>query len=113
MTQENKNLFTQPVESATWSKKMLQGATIALILIVLFLAGVDESKPEWGQLWMVRPLLIVPIAGAMGGLFFYFVEHPNFAGAWPKAIKIIIGAIGYLIALWLGTVLGLDGTLWN
>ncbi|PEC35719.1 potassium transporter KefB, partial [Bacillus toyonensis] len=53
---------------------MLLGAGIALILILVFLLGVDNPKPEWGKLWMLKPLIVVPTAGAMGGVFYYFMD---------------------------------------
>ena len=113
MTLENKHLTPRPAQSASPTKPMLLGALIALALIVLFLSGVDEWKPEWGKFWIVKPLLIVPLAGAMGGLFYYFLGQLQSEGRLPKFVAIILGLVGYLVALWLGTVLGLDGTLWD
>lgn len=110
MTQSN---TTQPIHPASLGKRMLLGAGIALTVITVFLLGVDEPKPEWGKLWMIRPLIIVPLAGAMGGAFYYFMNHLRYLGGWKKALVILLSLIGYLIVLWLGIVLGLDGTLWN
>ena len=112
MTQTN-HFTPQPIHSASMGKRMFQGGAIALVLIIIFLSGVDEPNPEWPKLWMVRPLIIVPLAGAMGGVFYYFMDHLRHLGGWKKAVAFILSFIGYLIALWLGTVLGLDGTMWN
>lgn len=112
MTQ-NDNLKTQQIHPVSLSKRMLQGAGIALILIIIFLIGVDETDPSWPRLWMIRPLVIVPLAGAMGGVLYYFMDHLRNQGGWRKVLAITLSLIGYIIALWLGTVLGLDGTLWN
>lgn len=112
MTQTN-NLTTQPIHSSSLSKRMLLGVGIALILITIFLLGVGEPNPAWGKLWMIRPLIIVSLAGAMGGVFYYFMDHLRYQGGWRKTLAYILSLIGYIIALWLGTVLGLDGTLWN
>jgi H+/Cl- antiporter ClcA len=94
-------------------KRMLIGAIIALVLISLFLYGVNNPKPEWGKFWMLRPLLIVPFAGAMGGLFYHLLEKFRNKGGWWKILAILASVIGYIIILWLGTILGLDGTLWD
>ena len=75
--------------------------------------GVDEPKPEWPKLWMAKPLIMVPIAGAMGGVFYYFMDHLRYQGGWRKVLAYIISLIGYIIILWIGTVLGLNGTLWD
>lgn len=94
-------------------KRMLQGGGIALLMITLFLAGVDDPNPDWPKFWMVRPLVVVPIAGAMGGVFYYFMDFMRNQGLWSKIFANVICILGYLVAIWLGTVLGLDGTLWN
>lgn len=113
MTQRNE-LQTRPLHPTTAAKRMLQGATIGLILITIFLLGAGEPDPAWPKLWMVRPLVIVPVAGAMGGLFYYFMDHLRYGGNWKrKALVNVISLVAYIIALWLGTVLGLDGTMWN
>ena len=112
MTPQNK-LTTQPLHRASLSKRMLQGAGIALILIIVFLLGAGEPDPDWPRLWPIRPLIIVSLAGALGGVFYYFMDHLRHGGGWKNTLAIFLSLIGYLIVLWLGTVLGLDGTYWN
>lgn len=103
----------QPLHPSSVYTRMVQGAAIALTLIALFLLGVHNPKPEWGKLWMVRPLIIVPLAGAMGGVLYYLMDYLRYQGGWKKAAAVVLSLLGYLVVLWLGTVLGLDGTLWN
>lgn len=91
-------------------KHVIYGAGLALILIGLFLFGIDNPNPNWPEFWMLRPLIIVPLAGAMGGIWIYLCK---FSLKEKKIIANIIGILGYIIAIWLGSVLGLDGTLWN
>lgn len=112
MTQKDK-LTMGPIDATVLIKRLLLGAGIALSLITLFLLGVKEPKPEWGKLWMLKPLLIVPLAGASGGAFTYFLDQFRRQGGWKKALAIIVSLIGYIVAVWLGIVLGLNGTLWN
>ena len=112
MTQKTK-LQNQPIHSASLTKRMFQGAVIALILISIFLYGAGEPDPSWPELWIIKPLVIVPIAGGMGGAFYYFMDHLRYKGGWKKALAFVLSIIGYIVAVWLGTVLGLDGTLWN
>ena len=112
MTQQNE-LTTQPIHPATSTKRMLQGAGIALILIIAFLASSGEPDPAWPKFWMVKPLIIVPLAGAMGGLFYFYMDYLGHRGGWRKVLAIILSVVVYLIGLWMGTVLGLDGTMWN
>lgn len=109
----DKNAAAPTIHPAPLYKRMLQGAAIALVLIILFLASADEADPAWPKFWMIRPLIIVPIAGAMGGAFHFFLDDLRSQGGWRKTLAILLSIVGFLIALWMGTILGLDGTMWN
>lgn len=112
MTQKN-NLSEQSKSQGSVTIPMLIGAGIGLLLISLFVFGVDDPKPEWGKLWMIRPLIVTPLAGAMGGLFFYFMNHLSAKGSINRTAAILLSVVVFMIGLWLGVVLGLDGTMWN
>lgn len=103
----------QPIDWASMGKRALLGGGIALILISIFLSGVDEPNPLWPKFWYIRPLIIVPLAGAAGGVCYYFIDRLRSQGGWQKIVTGIISLLIYIIGLWLGTVLGLDGTLWD
>lgn len=112
--------MTQNNDSTTWSvdrvaaaKRMFIGAAIAFTLILMLLLSVDQPKPEWGKLWMLKPMLITPLAGAGGGAFFYFMTQIVKNNVWAKLMATLVGLVGYVIAIWIGSVLGLNGTLWN
>jgi hypothetical protein len=94
-------------------KQMVMGAGTGLLLISLFLLTSGKSDPAWGGLWMIRPLIIVPLAGALGGLCSYFIFHFRSMVGINKTVSWILSAVVFVIGLWLGTVLGLDGTMWN
>lgn len=112
MTQKQE-LHDRPVHPASAGKRMLQGAAIGLFLISLFLLGAGEPNPEWPRFWMIKPLLMVPAAGALGGLFYYNMDDLRSQGGWRTAFAIVLTLIVYIIVLWLGTVLGLNGTMWD
>ncbi|MET0393820.1 MAG: hypothetical protein ABW019_11800 [Chitinophagaceae bacterium] len=103
----------RPVHRVSAVKPILTGAGIALSLIVVFLLGVNNADPAWGKYWMIRPLLIVPLAGAGGGLFYYLMDRWRPRFGWNRIVVIIVSVIAYIIGLWIGTILGLDGTYWN
>lgn len=112
MVQQNE-IQNQPVNMAASGKRMLAGAVIGVVLISLFLVGVGAPDPGWEKLWTIRPLVIVPFAGAIGGLCNYvFVRFHNKVGV-SKAVAVILSVVVFILGLWLGFVLGLDGTLWN
>lgn len=112
MTQR-KNATTQSHQPVSFMKPILIGAGVGLMVISFFVFGADAPKPEWGKLWMIKPLIITPIAGAMGGAFYYFMDYLSSRGGLNKTVAIILSLIVFLVGLWLGIVLGLNGTLWN
>jgi hypothetical protein len=82
-------------------------------LISFLLLSADEPNPSWGKLWMIRPLIIVPLAGAAGGACNYFIVHFRDRVGVNKIVATVLSALIFVIGLWLGVVLGLDGTMWN
>lgn len=112
MTQSNK-FTTPPIDSISLTNRMAAGAGIGLALISVFLSNVTDTDPAWGAYWMIRPFVIVPFAGAMGGLCNYFILHYHKRFGVHKAIAIIISFIVAVVGVWLGIVLGLDSTLWD
>jgi hypothetical protein len=95
--------------------KMIVGGSFALILINIFLLKAGEPDPSWGwsDLWMIRPLLIVPLAGAMGGAFFHIMEPIRRRGGKMRWLALAISLAVYIIGFFMGFVLGLDGTYWD
>lgn len=112
MTQKS-DLQNQSIQAASVRKRMLVGAGIGLILISFFLIGTGEPAPEWPEFWWIRPLLLVPAAGALGGLFYYIMDPLRSQGGWRTALAYLLSGMVYLLVLWLGTVLGLAGTMWD
>ena len=112
MTQKN-SLTKQPNQPVSLTKSILVGAGIALMVISFFLFMAGEGQPEWGKFWMIRPLIIVPLAGTMGGAVYHFMDHLSHEGVLNKIVAVILSLVIYIIALWLGIILGLDGTLWD
>lgn len=108
---QNQN-FLAGVNKPALAKSMIIGAAIGLLFITLFLFGVN-GKVEWGQYWKIRPMLMVPFAGAIGGLCFYVLNYFRSLFGWNKFVIYFISLIIFVIGLWMGTVLGLVGTLWN
>lgn len=89
------------------------GYLIALGIIISLLLSVNQPKPEWEKYWYVKPLIITPFVGSIGGLGFYFINTFDTQTNILKFFRIILSIIIFLFFLWIGTILGLDGTLWN
>ncbi|WP_379085434.1 hypothetical protein [Pedobacter sp. UC225_65] len=109
-TQEN---LTATIHRGSLNKRMVQGAIIGLILISAFLISAGKGRPEWGNWWMIKPLIIVPFAGAVGGAIYYYMDQVRSKGGWHRIVADLISIIIFLIGMWMGSVLGLSGTYWN
>jgi predicted secreted Zn-dependent protease len=107
------NPLTNSTTKTSLIKPMLIGAVIAFLSIALFLLPIQDPNPEWGKFWMVKPFILVTLAGAVGGAIFHFIAKMGPQTGWKKAIAVIASVLIYIIGLWIGTVLGLDGTLWD
>jgi FtsH-binding integral membrane protein len=107
------NLITPSAQRTSLRKRMLMGAGLGLLVISLFVFAAENPPAYWGKFWMIRPLIITPLAGAGAGLVHYLVNSLQARNGWQKALSILFIVLQYLVALWLGTVLGLAGTMWN
>jgi hypothetical protein len=108
-TQEN----LTAIHRGSLNKRMAQGAIIGLVLISAFLISAGKGRPEWGNWWMIRPLIIVPFAGAVGGAIYYYMDQVRSKGGWNRIVADLISIIIFLIGIWMGSILGLSGTYWN
>lgn len=106
-----KTSITGSIDKGSVIKSMLIGAGIGIFVILLFITGA-ETKPHWPNLWKIRPLIFTPLAGALGGGLCYAAIKILKKKRINGVIAVFISLVGFLITLWLGVVLGLDGTLW-
>lgn len=109
----SKNLTTSTVHRAPMYTRMLQGALVGLLLISAFLISAGKGKPEWGDWWMIKPLLMVPFAGAVGGIVYYYMDEVRSRGGWNRILADVLTFIIFMFGMWIGSVLGLNGTYWN
>jgi hypothetical protein len=94
-------------------KFMIIGAVIGLLLALLFIRTAEAGNPVWPQYWVVRPLIILPLASAIGGAFAYYLIQLTTGGGWRRVLAIVLSLVIYLVGLWMGFILGFDGTLWD
>jgi|SRR5690606_12416001 len=111
MTTKNTSI-TESLNKRSMFKGILIGGIIGLIIILFFITGA-QVKPHWPELWKIRPLIITPLAAALGGGLAYIITSLLKREGVHTIIAVFISLIGFMIALWMGIVVGLDGTLWD
>jgi len=94
-------------------KRVAIGAAVGLLLIAVFLLNGAPPNPAWGKAWFVRPLVVVPIAGAAGAFLLHGLDRIRQQQQWNKWLVGAFGVLLYFIVLWMGTILGLAGTFWD
>ena len=82
-------------------------------LVISFLIFRANAPQEWGEYWRVRPLIVTPLAGAMCGTAFHIIHCFFYWMGWKKLLATVAGILVYIVGLWMGTILGLVGTMWN
>lgn len=107
------NQFIEKVDIKAILKRMLIGGIIGFLFISIFVFGVDNPNPEWPENWRIRPLVITPIVAAFGGIAFYLVPFLRPQNEVLRVLLYFFSFFAFLVALWMGTILGLVGTMWD
>jgi len=107
------NYLIKPNDTTLLIKLMVIGAGFGLLLAALFIRSAGEGDPGWPQYWLIKPLIILPLAGATGGAFSYYLIQLTPKGGWKRILAIVLSLVIYLVGLWMGVVLGFHGTMWD
>ena len=91
----------------------LFGLLIGLGLILFFLATAGDTDPNWPSYWMFKPLIITPLAGASAGFFSFWLRSKIFFFGNIHWLKTVLSIACSIPILWIGFILGLNGTYWN
>lgn len=77
-------------------------APFSLLLFIIL------TKEEMIELWMFVPLTLIPLGGALGGVFFFLMGFQWFPKGNQKLIAIISSTIIYFLAIWIFAVLAFN-----
>lgn len=89
------------------------GALIGLVVISILLATNRHSSPTWGKWWQLKPIFVVSLTGAFAGSLIYHIHPKKPFSKWKLFLFLILSIVGFLVSIWFGIIVGLDGTLWN
>jgi len=93
--------------------RMIIGTIVGLAVISFFIFRVPHPRPEWGEMWRVRPLIVTPLMGAMCGAGFHVVTCLFYQRGWQRVFGVVLAVLGCIVGMWMGIILGLHGTMWN
>ena len=94
-------------------KFIIIGGFIGLMLTMLFIRTAEAGNPAWPKGWVIRPLIILPLASAVGSAFAYYLMQLTTHGGWRRVLAVVLSLVIYLVGLWMGFIIGFNGTLWN
>jgi hypothetical protein len=101
------------IDKKSLLKRLGIGALFGFGFISLFVFGVDDVDPEWGKYWQVRPLIVTPLFGAIGSLAFYLRDIFPTKSVLAGTLILVASVIVFIMTIWVGIVVGLDGTMWD
>lgn len=88
-------MIEQTKQPAPLKNHALKGMGIAVVLLVLAFAFL--GRPNTGSnRWMVLPSILVPLAGAFGGMVFYVTDPLRLKGGWRRTVADILSYMLYL-----------------
>ena len=97
------------VHPRTLGKRAWQGATIALLLVTIFIVQLGAMDVDYGA-WVFLPLLTVTVGGALGGAFYYLLEPVRAGSNWKKWLVNTGCSLVYILILWLSLIAALSVT---
>ena len=110
------NELQHSLHNNSLSKRALQGAGIAAVLVSVFLSiifpisGVLNGKNFWQSIWQFFPLVTATVGGALGGIIYYLVVKKWYSDRWKKILAAIVCLLMYVLLVWLSLIAGFSAT---
>lgn len=104
MDLQNKFLNGLGVKSLVLSAILGASAPFSLLLFIIL------TKEETFESWMLVPLILIPLGGAIGGILFFLMGFRWFPKGSKKLIAIIFSTIFYFVVIWLSAVIAFNFT---
>ena len=112
----SQNVFQHSLYNKSLSRRALQGAGIAFVLVIIFLSiifpigGVLAGKNFWQGIWQFLPLVTAAVGGALGGMVYYLMVEVLYQDGWKKVLATVFSILVYIVLVWLSLVAGFSAT---
>ncbi|MFC3415464.1 hypothetical protein [Algoriphagus hitonicola] len=95
-------------------KELLLPALLGASLPLAWLLFIILTKGDLFETWMYYPLIIIPLGGSAGGIFFFLMGFKWFPKGNQKLVAVIFSTILYFVAIWISAVMAFAVTgHWN
>jgi len=105
-------MFQYDFHPQTIVKRATQGATVGLVLMIIFMYGGNViGNKGWAFTFREYfPMITISVGGACGGIFYSLMEPLRNQGGWYKVVANILCFVVFVVALWLSAVAGFAAT---
>jgi hypothetical protein len=98
--------FQQGLPHKSLGKCALQGAGIALVLMVIFLLFIGLVAGVWVPL----PMITATAGGALGGIVYYLMVQVWYQSGWKKILATIVSILVYIVLFWFSLIVAFSIT---
>ncbi|PRY88915.1 hypothetical protein [Mongoliibacter ruber] len=91
-------------------QRVLLPTIIGGSLPLAFLLFIILTKEEYFETWMIYPMTIIPLGGALGGAIFFLLVFHRYRVGTKKVFAIIFSIIIYLVSLWISAIIAFNFT---
>ena len=94
-------------------KIVLLGFALGLFIASMLIHNVSFPKLSWGPNWYIKPMLVLSFVASIGSIPFYFANQYEASNHSKKILAYLGATLFLLFFIWIGIILGFDGTIWN
>jgi hypothetical protein len=91
-------------------KNFLHASILGAVFPLSYILLIIFFKEDLFEKWMLMPLMLIPLGGAIGAIFFYLMGFHWFPNGRKKLLAILFSTMIYFICLWLSAVLAFNFT---
>ncbi|GAB3199833.1 ABC-type uncharacterized transport system YnjBCD permease subunit [Pontibacter aydingkolensis] len=107
MTEQDQ--LRKPLPPAPLGQHALQGSSLALLLVIIFLLPGGEPNAGAPKFWWLLPVTLAPAAGALGGAFYYMLALFCYKGGWNTTFPNILSLLVYILLVAISFALSMNG----
>lgn len=89
------------------TSSIIRGLIVAVGFLIVALALLDSPQIE-NRSWLLLPSVLVPLAGGLGGMLFYYTRKVRQPESAISLFATIMSIIGYLLLIFVALTVSFD-----